>query len=69
MEEEEKQDIHFTSVETLDSYELFKLAEENFEKLNLEDAGYFYEEAIKKEPNDESILISYGDYLMHMNDT
>lgn len=47
---------------------LLQLANENFEKLNMEDAEYFYEEACKKDENNEIALTSYADYLKHVSE-
>jgi hypothetical protein len=41
-----------------------ELAEDSFEKLNFEDASYYYEEALNKEPKNEKILASFSEFLM-----
>lgn len=39
------------------------MAEERFERYEMEDASHFYEEAIKKNPDNDIVLMSYGEFL------
>jgi tetratricopeptide (TPR) repeat protein len=53
----------FVDIGGLPIEELLSLAESNYLELNYEKAGHFYEEAIKKYPDDIKLLTSYGNFL------
>ena len=44
---------------------LLELAEENYEKVNINDAEYYFDEALEKDPKNEKVLSSYSDFLIN----
>jgi len=62
------QEVNITNIEDLSAAELLKLAEENYEAMNYDKCYIFYEEAVKKNPQDEYTLCSFGYFLSNMKE-
>jgi tetratricopeptide (TPR) repeat protein len=60
-----QQDPKFKNLEDMSAQELLNLAEENYETMEYDNCKVFYEEAIKKEPQNEYALCSYGYFLVN----
>ncbi|KRX06242.1 hypothetical protein PPERSA_06124 [Pseudocohnilembus persalinus] len=61
-------DQQFIDISQLDQEKLLKLADEKFEKYELQDATYYYEEAVRKNPDSDICLIAYGEFLKHTDE-
>jgi len=59
---------HSGDVSKLSAGELLRLAEECFERLEMEQASYYYQAGLNKEPNSEALLCAFGVFLKHNND-
>ena len=58
----------FVDIGALPKEELLGLAESNYLELNYDKAGHFYEEAMKKYPDDIKLLTSYGNFLFSIKE-
>lgn len=61
-------DVKFTNLDEMSSQELLKLAEDNYENMNYDKCYIFYEAAVKKNPEDEYALCSFGYFLSNMKE-
>ncbi len=65
----ESPDIQMVNLENLSIEELLAQAQENYEIMNYERSNLFYEEALRREPENEKVLTSYGSFLTNVKET
>jgi len=61
-------DVNMVNLDNLTANEIIKLAEENYETMNYERCHILYEEAIRKEPENDKVLTSYGYFLSNIKE-
>jgi len=61
-------EVNMLNLDNLTAEELVKLAEENYETMNYDKCHILYEEAIRKEPENDKVLTSYGFFLSNIKE-